>query len=100
MQSIHLPLRVIALTSLALPISGLAAGSSPGGLGRSAVPEQPVLLAGRGGGASTSAEAAEQARRQTGGKVLSVSRSRGGYQVKVLTPKGEIRVVHIPGSGG
>lgn len=100
MQSIHHALRVIAFTSLVLPVSGLATGWAPNGLGPSALAEQMVLLAGRGGGASTSAEAAEQARRRTGGKVLSVSKSRGGYQVKVLTPKGEIRVVHIPGSGG
>ncbi len=58
------------------------------------------LLAGRGGGASSAAEAAEAARRQTGGKVLSVSQTSGGYEVKVLTPSGEVRMVFIPGSGG
>jgi len=58
------------------------------------------LLAGRGGGASSAAEAAEEARRQTGGKVLSVRETSGGYQVKVLTPSGEVRMVFIPGSGG
>jgi hypothetical protein len=50
--------------------------------------------------ATTAAEAAEQARLQTGGRVLSVERGSGGWQVRVLTPAGEVRVVFIPGSGG
>jgi hypothetical protein len=51
-------------------------------------------------GAASAAEAAEQARRQTGGRVLSVERGSGGWQVKVLTPAGEVRVVVIPAAGG
>ncbi|SDX17264.1 PepSY domain-containing protein [Thiocapsa roseopersicina] len=42
------------------------------------------------------AEAA--ARRQTGGgRVLSVKPSDGGYQVKVLTPSGEVKYVFVSG---
>ena len=100
MQSLRLAHLVAALTSLALPTAAFATAVPPGGLGPSSAAAQLPLLAGRGGGASSSAEAAERARRQTGGKVLSVSKSGGGYEVKVLTPKGEIRVVHIPGGGG
>jgi hypothetical protein len=37
------------------------------------------------------------ARRQTGGRVLAVTASDGGYRVKVLTPKGEVRYVFVPG---
>jgi uncharacterized membrane protein YkoI len=41
-------------------------------------------------------QAVEIARRQTGGRVLAVRESRDGYQVKVLTPKGEVRYVFVP----
>ncbi|MFZ1537858.1 MAG: hypothetical protein WAT23_10815 [Chromatiaceae bacterium] len=57
------------------------------------------VLAGQGGGAASPAQAAEQVRRQTGGKVLSVREQDGGYEVKVLTPSGEVRSVFIPASG-
>jgi hypothetical protein len=53
-----------------------------------------------GGEAASAAEAAEQARRETGGRVLSVERRGAGWQVKVLTPAGEVRVVFIPAAGG
>lgn len=46
----------------------------------------------------SSAEAAETARRQTGGRVLNVKPAKGGYRVKVLTPKGE--VVSVPINSG
>ncbi|HYN76216.1 MAG TPA: hypothetical protein VES73_00290 [Lamprocystis sp. (in: g-proteobacteria)] len=59
-----------------------------------------VIVAARGGGASSPAEAAAQAQRQTGGKVLAVRQTSGGYEVKVLTPSGEVRLVFIPGAGG
>lgn len=52
----------------------------------------------RGGGMSSS-QAAEAAQRQTGGRVLSVKESSGGYRVKVLTPSGEVRDVFVPGGG-
>ena len=50
--------------------------------------------------AASAAEAAEEARRQTGGRVLSVERGNGGWQVRVLTPAGEVRVVFVAGAGG
>jgi hypothetical protein len=61
---------------------------------------------GRGGGDApqggqsrglTPAQAGETARRQTGGRVLAVTASDGGYRVKVLTPEGEVRYVFVPG---
>jgi len=50
----------------------------------------------RGGSGMTSSQAAETARKQTGGRVLSVKESAGGYRVKVLTPAGEVRDVLVP----
>jgi hypothetical protein len=58
-----------------------------------------MRLAGEGGGAASAAQAAEQARRQTGGRVLSVQERGGGWEVKVLTPSGEVRSVFIPAGG-
>jgi hypothetical protein len=69
-------------------------------IGSRTAPIALPLLAGRGGGASSPSEAADEARRRTGGQVLSVRKSRGGYEVKVLTPSGEVRMVFIPASGG
>jgi len=43
----------------------------------------------------TSDEAAEAARRKTGGRVLNVKPANGGYRVKVLTPKGEVLYVPV-----
>jgi hypothetical protein len=63
-------------------------------------PSALPLLAGRSGGAASPSEAADEARRRTGGQVLSVRQSRGGYEVKVLTPSGEVRIVFVPASGG
>jgi len=84
---------VLSLAALAGPVGVCAAPPV-------AVVANPLpLLAGRGGAASA-AEAAEAARRQTGGKVLSVRQTSGGYEVKVLTQSGEVRMVFIPGSGG
>jgi hypothetical protein len=45
----------------------------------------------------TAERAAETVRRQTGGRVLDVRESGGGYRVKVLTPSGEVRSVTVPG---
>ena len=45
----------------------------------------------------TAAQAAEAARRRTGGRVLTVKPSKKGYRVKVLTPKGEVRYVPVDG---
>jgi uncharacterized membrane protein YkoI len=43
------------------------------------------------------AQAAEIARKRTGGRVLSVKSGKDGYRVKVLTPGGEVRYVKVPG---
>lgn len=50
-------------------------------------------------------QAAAAAAQQTGGRVLSVERAESGqgavWRVKVVTPRGEVRVVHIDaGAGG
>lgn len=74
-----------------------APGSCPALVGTAPPRLHPAVLV---AAASSAAEAAEEARRQTGGRVLSVERSGGGWQVKVLTPAGEVRSVFIPGSGG
>lgn len=42
-------------------------------------------------------QAAETARRQTGGRVLTVKPEQDGYRVKVLTPRGDVRYVPVPG---
>ena len=86
MPSSRFPLVLLALVALAGPGSALA--GPPG-----------MRLAGQGGGATSAAQAAEQVRRQTGGKVLSVREKGGGYEVKVLTPSGEVRSVFVPASG-
>ncbi len=52
-----------------------------------------------GRGQMTAAQAADVARRQTGGRVLAVQSANGGYRVKVLTGAGEVRQVFVPGSG-
>lgn len=95
-----LDLRVADPDLTALPVQGV--WGDPGHpRWRPAVPGTPGLhVAARGGGAASAAEAAEQARRQTGGKVLAVERTGGGYQVKVLTPAGEVRMVFIAAAGG
>lgn len=53
----------------------------------------------RAGAASTrsAGQAAEQARRQSGGRVLSTERQGNqGYRVKVLTPQGRVRKIDVP----
>lgn len=47
-------------------------------------------------GAKSAAEASEIARKQTGGSVLAVKTADGGFQVKVLTPDGQVRYVFVP----
>ena len=47
----------------------------------------------------TPEQAAKAARRQTGGRVLNVKPGNGGYRVKVLTPKGEVRYVPVDPPG-
>ena len=51
-----------------------------------------------GQGQMTPSQAEQAARRQTGGgRVLSVKPSDGGYQVKVLTPSGEVKYIFVSG---
>ena len=49
-------------------------------------------------------QAAAAAQRQTGGRVLSVDKTESGrrpmWRVKVVTPKGEVRVVFIDAGAG
>jgi len=45
----------------------------------------------------SSAQAAQIARKKTGGRVLAVKPASKGYRVKVLTPGGEVRYVKVPG---
>ena len=49
-------------------------------------------------------QAAAAAQRQTGGRVLSVDKAESGrrsvWRVKVVTPKGEVRVVFIDAGNG
>lgn len=57
-----------------------------------------------GRGKSPRDEAAERARRDTGGRVLSIKErprdDREGYRVKILTPEGEVRYYDVdPNSG-
>lgn len=84
------PKRILAV------LLALAALVGPGG---TAARPGPLLLAGKGGGAASAADAAEQAKRQSGGRVLSVQEKGGGWEVKVLTPSGEVRSIFVPGSG-
>jgi hypothetical protein len=51
-----------------------------------------------GQGQMSPSQAEQEARRRTGGgRVLSVKPSDGGYQVKVLTPSGEVKYVFVSG---
>jgi len=81
-------LGLVALVAGALttPASAGPPGRTPGS-GPSSGPS---------GASPSAAQAAEQARRQTGGRVLAVEERGGGYQVKVLTPSGEVRSVFVP----
>jgi len=88
-----MPSRVLTLVILIL-ITLAGAGAA-----QAAAPPRAMRLAGQGGGASSPAQAAEQVRRQTGGRVLSVREKGEGYEVKVLTPAGEVRSVFVPASG-
>lgn len=46
-------------------------------------------------GGMSQEEAAQIARKRTGGRVLSVKPAKDGYRVKVLTPQGEVRYVPV-----
>jgi hypothetical protein len=81
------PLLAALPLALALAAQEASAGGRHGG-GRPGHGHQQGLSAG---------QAAEVARRQTGGRVLAVKPSKEGYRVKVLTPKGEVRYVPVDG---
>lgn len=57
-----------------------------------------------GRGKSPRDEAAEKARRDTGGRVLSIKErprdEREGYRVKILTPEGEVRYYDVDPNNG
>jgi hypothetical protein len=84
---------------IALLLAVLYGGPAFAGNGYEAWGER-LQIAQRDPGRRISADqAAEIARRQSGGRVLAVRESRDGYQVKVLTPGGEVRYVFVPASG-
>ncbi len=75
-----------------------------------ALTAQPIAAARDGGGKKgggkparkqakgfSAADAAEIARKRTGGRVLAVKPTSKGYRVKVLTPAGEVRYVKVNG---
>ena len=73
---------------------------------RSALCAALIALAGLPAWAAVSRdEAAMVAQRETGGRVLSVEQAEVGgrpvWRVKVVTPRGDVRVVHVEiGNGG
>ena len=68
--------------------AGTAATASP-----SAWPAPPVMLS--QGGRLTLEQAVERVQQGTGGRVLDARDAGGVYRVKVLTPRGEVRVVLV-----
>lgn len=54
--------------------------------------------------AATRDEAAAVAQRETGGRVLAVDRTEAGgrlvWRVKVVTPRGDVRIVYVDVTGG
>ncbi len=54
--------------------------------------------------AATRDEAAAVAQRETGGRVLAVDRTEAGgrlvWRVKVVTPRGDVRIVYVEVTGG
>ncbi len=81
------PLLMIALLCLALVLSPVAARPDRGDQGAE----------GGAGSGISAGQAAEAARRQTGGRVLAVKPSGGGYQVRVLTADGAVKQIFVPG---
>jgi uncharacterized membrane protein YkoI len=45
-------------------------------------------------------QAIERVQRSTGGRVLDARERRDGYRIKVLTPRGEVLVVHVDARTG
>lgn len=86
-------LLALALGAAALPAYALDAGDDRGREGRG---EQQGKRLSRDA-------AAERARRDTGGRVLSIEErqreEREGYRVKILTPDGQIRYYDVEQNG-
>jgi hypothetical protein len=80
----------LLLAALIIPTFAAARDHGRGRDGR------PPAQAQRGGNRMSAGQAADIARRQTGGRVLSVDGGQNGYRVKVLTPSGEVRYVSVP----
>lgn len=83
------PILVLAVMLALAPLG--AAGGDRGGR------DSDSRRKGGEGRQSSESQASERARQQTGGRVLGVSPSNEGYRVKVLTPKGEVRSIQVPG---
>jgi hypothetical protein len=83
----------LLLLPLAIATAPVCAGGRHEGRRGSEIPQ-------RGPQAGISAaQAAEIARGRTGGRVLAVKPGGDGYQVKVLTPNGEVRYVPVRRGG-
>jgi len=54
------------------------------------VAERPVSMS----------EAIDKVRQQTGGRVLDAQDQGNQYRIKVLTPKGEVRIYHVDAQTG
>jgi hypothetical protein len=85
-----LPLTLLAFAVLTAPSSAAARGEGGRGGGRPERAQRDGFSPG---------QAAETARRETGGRVLTVKPDKGGYRVKVLTPRGDVRYVPVPAPG-
>jgi hypothetical protein len=82
---------ILAFTATLLFGFSARAGDTPAG-----APDQSSPDKGTRQGGMSAAEAADQAREQTGGRVLRVREGPKGHQVKVLTPAGEVREIMVP----
>ena len=82
---------VTALTLLAVCTQPALADRDKGGKKGAGKPD------GKQAQGISSAQAAQIARKKTGGRVLAVKPASKGYRVKVLTPGGEVRYIKVPG---
>jgi hypothetical protein len=83
---------ILAFTATLLFGFSARAGDAPAGAPAQSSHDREMRQQGM-----SAAEAANQARQQTGGRVLRVREGPKGHQVKVLTPAGEIREILVPG---
>jgi hypothetical protein len=82
---------ILAFTATLLFGFSARAGDAPAGAPGQSSPDKGMRQWGM-----SAAEAADQAREQTGGRVLRVREGPKGHQVKVLTPTGEVREILVP----